>query len=78
MVDTPTVVEDTPWSPHGETAENPIPVPKSINTSEITAAPVAPAKIAGHETPCECSELGVPKGSGAKTAAFDCSDGVFI
>ena len=35
---------------HGDTAENPNPVPRIINSSDKAAAPAAPAKMAAHDT----------------------------
>lgn len=56
------VVADTPEPDHGDTMVNPKPVPKASRSKVIAQATMAPAAMAGHETPVR-DELGLSPGA---------------
>jgi hypothetical protein len=53
----PIAEADAPTFPHGETAENPIPIPKASNANDNAAVANAPAMTAAHVIPDECASF---------------------
>jgi hypothetical protein len=53
----PIAEADAPAFTHGDTADNPIPVPKASSASDKAAAANAPAMTADHVTPDECASF---------------------
>jgi hypothetical protein len=74
IADLPTINADAPVCDHGETADNPIPVPKASRISDNAAATKAPAITAAQDTPdAYASFLAKLSGIPAVVGVAECS-----
>src|SRR5438034_9746522 len=75
MADPPSVDAAAPAFAHGETAENPIPVPNAISARESAAVTNAPASTAGQETPDVYASFR-PTSADALCSSRMCTEGI--